>query len=69
MIPVELIELARPHLENTDAVYVTKDGKVFSDQMDAITYCSNHGVLHFEITKEMAGQLQNNSEAKKTLKK
>nr|WP_298660650.1 hypothetical protein [uncultured Flavobacterium sp.] len=68
MIPIEIIEIAKPHLENTDAVYVTKDGKVFPDQMDAIVYCSNHGVIHFEVTKEHIAPLQNN-ETKKNLKK
>lgn len=67
MIPLELIELARPHLENTDVVYVTKDGNVFPNQMDAVNYSANHGVLHFEVSKADIAPLQKN-ETKKNIK-
>ena len=75
----ELAQLAMPHFNDVDVVYITNDGQVFSSQKSAMEYASAKGAQVFEFKKSELQKTEDeynkqyskesskkNSEAKKT---
>ena len=47
----ELAQLAMPHFNDVDVVYITNDGQVFSSHKSAMEYASAKGAQVFEFKK------------------
>lgn len=47
----EKAQLAIPHFNDVDVVYITNDGQVFSSQKSAMEYASTKGAEVFEFKK------------------